>query len=192
MARLHALRLFLVLLGSSLVAAFHIHAEEPRPTVPSAAETASRVDAALVRGLPPVVPVAKVVDDATFLRRVSLDLTGRLPDREALHRFVTDGAGDKRARIIDQLLKSDAYAVNWGRYWRDAVTYHTPASANYLRWKLFDDWWTDQLRRNRPWDQVVTALVTASGLNDDTAPVNYLTAPYGNPAEIAATTSRVF
>src|SRR5262249_1385257 len=65
-------------------------------------------------------------------------------------------------------------------------------SANYLRWKLFDDWWADQLRRNRPWDQVVTALLTASGVNDEVAPVNYLTALYGNPVEIAATTSRVF
>ena len=48
------------------------------------------------------------------------------------------------------------------------------------------------MRRNRPWDQVVTALVTASGINDEIAPVNYLTAMYGNPVEIAATTSRVF
>ena len=39
---------------------------------------------------------------------------------------------------------------------------------------------------------MVTALVTASGVNDEVAPVNYLTALYGNPVEIAATTSRVF
>jgi hypothetical protein len=90
------------------------------------------------------------------------------------------------------LLKSDAYAVNWGRYWRDAVTYHTPASANYLRWKLFDEWWVSRMRRNEPWDRIVTSLVTASGVNDEIAPVNYLTAMYGNPSEIAATTSRVF
>src|SRR5205814_8057756 len=50
----------------------------------------------------------------------------------------------------------------------------------------------EQLRRNRPWNEVVTALVTASGVNDELAPVNYLTALYGNPTEIAATTSRVF
>jgi hypothetical protein len=132
------------------------------------------------------------VDDATFLRRVSLDLTGQLPDPATLHKFVSDTSADKRARIIDQSLRSEAYAINWGRYWRDTVTYHTPASANYIRWKLFDNWWTSQLRRNRPWDQVVTALVTASGINDESAPVNYLTALYGNPAEIAATTSRIF
>src|SRR5262249_49401336 len=131
-------------------------------------------------------------DDAAFLRRASLDLTGKLPSPDALSRFVADPSPDKRARAVEELLGSNAYAVNWARYWRDAVTYHTPASGNYLRWKQFDDWWVEQFRRNRPWDQVVTSLVTASGLNDEIAPVNYLTALYGNPVEIAATTSRVF
>ena len=153
---------------------------------PSERASAAKIDAAFLQASAPVA------DDATFLRRVTLDLTGKLPSPEDVRRFAADTSPDKRSRRIDELLNSDAYAVNWARYWRDVLTYHTPASANYLRWKLFDNWWTDQLRRNRPWDQVVTALVTASGINDETAPVNYLTALYGNPVEIAATTSRVF
>jgi hypothetical protein len=103
-----------------------------------------------------------------------------------------DHSADKRVRLVERLLGSEAYAVNWGRYWRDVVTYHTPASNNYLRWKLFDEWWVGQLRRNRPWDQLVTTLVTATGVNDEVAPVNYLTALFGNQVEVAATTSRVF
>ena len=156
------------------------------PPIPDT--TAAAVDAALTHGSTP----GQRTDDVTFLRRVALDLTGKLPEPDALRRFAADIAPDKRVKVVDALLASDAYAVNWGRYWRDTVTYHTPASANYLRWKLFDDWWADQLRRNRPWNEVVTALVTASGVNDELAPVNYLTALYGNPAEVAATTSRVF
>jgi hypothetical protein len=175
-----------------LAALPRLHADEVRPSRPSEAETAARVDAFLMHGLAPGTPLPALVDDETFLRRLSLDLTGRLPAPEALRRFGADPAPDKRARLVEELLQSDAHAVNWGRYWRDALTYHTPASGNYLRWKLFDDWWAQQLRRNRPWDQVVTALVTASGINDEIAPVNYLTALYGNPTEIAATTSRVF
>src|SRR5262245_6419592 len=159
---------------------------------PSEAQTAAKLDAALVRGMNPAAPLPAIVSDETFLRRVSLDLTGKLPDPDALHRFVADRTPDKRAKVIDELLKSEAYAVNWGRYWRDTLTYHTPASANYIRWKSFDEWWTSQIRRNRPWDEVVTALVTASGVNDEVVPVNYLTALSGNPVEIAATTSRVF
>jgi hypothetical protein len=167
-------------------------AAEERPARPTERDTAARVDAAFQRTLPRGTALPAPADDETFLRRVSLDLTGRLPDPEAVRRFVADKSPDKRVRLIDDLLKSPAYAVNWGRYWRDVVTYHTPASNNYLRWKLFDQWWVDQLARNRPWDQVVTALVTATGVNDECAPVNYLTALYGNPVEIAATTSRVF
>src|SRR5262249_45242230 len=157
----------------------HLHAAEQRPARPSAAETAAKVDAALARGLGPDARLPDVADDATFLRRVSLDLAGKLPDPDALRRFAADPAADKRAKIVEELLHGEAYAVTWGRYWRAAVTYHTPASGNYLRWKLFDEWWTAQLRRNRPWDEVVTALVTASGVNDEVSPVNYLTAMYG-------------
>jgi hypothetical protein len=165
----------------SLAAAPFLHAAAPLPQ-----ETAARVDAAFRRTLPPRA------EDETFLRRVWLDLTGKLPDPEEIHRWAADHAADKRARLIDKLLHSDAYAVNWSRYWRDVVTYHTPASGNYLHWELFDRWLAEQFRRNRPWNEIVTALVTASGINDEIAPVNYLTALYGNPVEMAATTSRVF
>jgi hypothetical protein len=159
---------------------------------PSEAETAAKVDAALLRDLEPDARPPAPVDDDTFLRRLSLDLAGRPPEPDALRRFVADPAADKRAKMIDALVQSDAYAVNWGRYWRDVTTYHTPASGNYLRWKSYDEWWTAQVRRDRPWNEVVTSLITASGVNDETASVNYLTAMYGNPTEIAATTSRVF
>jgi hypothetical protein len=169
-----------------------LRAAEPQPARPAEADIAAKVDAALLHGLGPDAHPPALADDVTFLRRVWLDLTGKLPDPDALRRFAADPAANKRARVIDELLKSETYAINWGRYWRDTVTYHTPASANYLRWKLFDDWWAAQLRRNRPWNEIVTTLVTASGVNDELAPVNYLTALYGNPAEVAATTSRVF
>jgi hypothetical protein len=72
------------------------------------------------------------------------------------------------------------------------LTYHTPASGNYLRWDLFDRWMIEQMREKRSWSEIVTSLLTATGINDETAPVNFLTAHFGNPIEIAATTSRVF
>jgi hypothetical protein len=176
-----ALRLLLAAFVIAVVALPRLGAASPEAT-------AAAVDAALARGSAP----SPRADDATILRRVTLDLTGKLPDPDALRKFAADPAADKRTKVVDELLSTDAYAINWGRYWRDTVTYHTPASANYLRWKLFDEWWADQFRRNRPWNEVVAALVTASGINDELAPVNYLTALYGNPAEIAATTSRAF
>src|SRR5262249_54692148 len=150
------------------------------------------VDGALVQALDKKEALPPLADDETFLRRVSFDLTGKLPNPDEVHAFQSDASTDKRARLIDRLLAGEAYAVNWGRYWRDVLTYYTPASGNYLRWDLFNTWMDEQVRRNRPWDQVVTALVTATGINDEIAPVNFLTAHFGNQVEIAATTSRVF
>src|SRR5260370_23283615 len=121
------------------------------------------------------------------MRRVSYDMTGKLPAPEEIQAFIRDTVAEKRAKLIDRLLDSEPYAVNWGRYWRDTLTYHTPASANYLRWQLFDQWMVEQIRRNRPWSGIVAALVTATGINDECAPVNFLTALYGNPLAIAAT-----
>ena len=173
---------------SLLIVAGSLPAAEPGRPVER--ETAAKVDALFQK-----LPAAKVVlsqPDEAFVRRAYLDLTGKLPTPEEVRGYVAERSADKRAQLIDRLLRTEAYAVNWGRYWRDVVTYHTPASGNYLRWQLFDRWWTDQLKRNRPWDEVVAALVTATGQNDEQAPVNYLTAMYGNPIEIAAVTSRVF
>jgi hypothetical protein len=158
----------------------------------SASEVAQRIDTALTKALDKNTPLPSPVDDATFLRRVTLDLTGKLPTPKEVEAFTKDPDPNKRRKKIDQLLKSEAYAVNWGRYWRDALTYHTPASGNYLRWDLFNNWLVEQVRKNRPWNEIVTALVTATGVNDECGPVNYLTAQFGNPIEIAGTTSRVF
>jgi hypothetical protein len=165
--------------------------ESPRLQL-SARELAQRIDTALTKSLDKTTPLPSPVDDATFLRRVSLDLTGKLPTPKEVEAFVADPDPNKRSKRIDQLLNSDSYAVNWGRYWRDALTYHTPASGNYLRWELFNSWLVEQVRKNRPWNEIVTALVTATGVNDECGPVNYLTAQFGNPIEIAGTTSRVF
>jgi hypothetical protein len=175
----------LVALAASFVLTNATHADTPKPT---SSATAQRIDALLQGKSPP--PAA--VDDEAFLRRVCLDLTGRLPSAEETQRFLADRDPERRIRLVDRLLESDAHAVNWGRYWRDTLTYNTPASGNYIRWKSFDEWCTRQIRANRPWNEVVTALVTASGPNDELAPVNFLTAYYGNPVEMAATTSRVF
>ncbi len=154
------------------------------------ADIARRVDQTLLEEK--TAPLPGLCDDATYLRRVILDITGKLPDPAEIAAFAQDGSPHKRTQIVERLLKSDAYAINWGRYWRDVLTYHTPASANYLRWELFDRWMIDQIRKNRPWDQIVTSLLTAEGSNDECAPVNYLTSHFGNQVEIAATTSRVF
>jgi hypothetical protein len=187
-ARRISLSLCIVLL-SGVACVDSARAADPRPVEK---DIAAKVDALFAKAMQGQPAQTKIVGDEHFIRRVTLDLTGKLPSAEEVREFVASKNTDKRTKLIDKLLQSDAYAVNWGRYWRDTVTYHTPASGNYIRWQLFDKWWAEQFRKNRPWNETVTALVTASGVNDEIAPVNYLTGMYGNPVEIAAVTSRVF
>src|SRR5262245_31485564 len=178
----------LVVVLAAWCLSFHVAlAQSP----PSSGDVARKVDRLLVKESS-TNPLPELCDDATFVRRVSMDLTGKLPDSAALDAFSKDTTSDKRRNLVERLLTSEAYAVNWGRYWRDVLTYHTPASGNYLRWELFDRWMIDQVRRNRSWRDIVTSMITAEGPNDECAPVNFLTAHFGNTVEIAATTSRVF
>jgi hypothetical protein len=189
LARWSGVLLVGLLLGAPAPAAENATVPAKRP---SERDVARRVDEALTRALDKTVTLPALADDETFLRRASLDLTGQLPSPEEVRDFVANPDPDKRFKQLDCLLASEAYAVNWGRYWRDVLTYHTPASGNYLRWQLWDQWLVEQVQKNRPWGDLVTALVTATGINDECAPVNYLTSHFGNQVEIAATTARVF
>jgi hypothetical protein len=175
---------FAACMAALVVAAIMGTSSQAQQAKPSAREVAHKVDELLGKTPP--------ADDTTFLRRVRLDLTGKMPDAAELKAFLADKEPGKRGKLIKKLLAGDEFSINWGSYWRDVLTYHTPASGNYLRWELFDKWMIDQVRDKRSFSEIVTSLLTATGINDETAPVNYLTSHFGNPIEIAATTSRVF
>src|SRR5262245_28920915 len=82
---------------------------------PDPGDVARRVDALLDRltGQAQVAPA----EDASFLRRLKIDLTGQIPDPEEARAFLADPDPDRRAKWADRFLASDAYATNWGRYW---------------------------------------------------------------------------
>ncbi|HZE97620.1 MAG TPA: DUF1549 and DUF1553 domain-containing protein [Planctomycetota bacterium] len=110
-------------------------------------------------GLPP----SPVADDATFLRRVSLDITGRLPAAEVARKFLEDPDPAKREKAIERLLESEAYADFFANKWsailrnrRDKDTY---ASGNFA----FYQWIRAALDQNQPYDKFVREIVTASG-----------------------------
>src|SRR5262249_46540726 len=64
---------------------------------------------------------APVTTDEQFIRRVSLDLTGKLPVPADVTEFVADSDPHKRAKLIDKLLESDEYTQHWAHYWRDVI-----------------------------------------------------------------------
>ena len=115
-----------------------------------------------------------VVDDATFLRRVSLDLTGQIPTPDAVLAFLSDPAQSrqKRSRMIDRLIASPAYADHWTVKWGDLLQ----SSRKYLGDKgvyAFREWIHDSIAANKPYDQMVRELLTARGSSYDDPAANY-------------------
>jgi hypothetical protein len=111
------------------------------------------------KGITPAAPV----DDATFLRRAWLDIVGTIPPPNDVTAFVADASPNKRAKLVDALLASPAYAEHWADYWEDELMGQArQGDIDRLALRL---WLRDQFAKNVPWDRVVQSLVTASGQN---------------------------
>jgi hypothetical protein len=113
-------------------------------------------------------------DDAVFLRRASLDLTGQLPSPDQVRAFLADPATSrsKRARIIDQLIASPAYVDHWTVKWGDLLQ----SSRKYLGDKgvySFREWIRESIASNKPYDKLVRELLVARGSSYDEPAVNY-------------------
>lgn len=101
-------------------------------------------------------------DDAKFLRRVHLDLIGRLPTPDEVRAFLADTAPDKRARVVDALLERPEYADHWTAKWADLLR-PNPYRVGIKSVVNYDAWIRDSFRKNKPYDQFVRELVTAEG-----------------------------
>jgi hypothetical protein len=102
--------------------------------------------------------------DSEFIRRVHLDLCGKLPTPEEVRAFLSDTRADKRARVIDRCLDSRDYAayfaLRWGSILRNGPSVGGQSEgAAYA----FSDWLRDRIGRNQPYDAFVHDIVTATG-----------------------------
>jgi hypothetical protein len=146
---------------------------------------------------------SKAATDGEWCRRVYLDVIGRIPSVNELEAFVKDKSPDKKAKLVDRLLGEDYiedYARNWTTLWTNTLIGRTggtgddmmtsrPGMQQYLR---------RALQRNKPYDQIVRELITATGT---TAPgtskfngaTNFLASKYEEQAALAtAKTSQIF
>ncbi len=102
--------------------------------------------------------------DAEFLRRVSLDLTGRLPGTEEVRVFLMDSRprNVKRSELIDRLLGSRAYVDHWTNRWANLMQVNSKyvGQQAVTRWR---DWIRQQVASNTPYDEFVNELLAAKG-----------------------------
>jgi hypothetical protein len=137
-----------------------------------------------------VVPAPRA-DDAEWVRRVYLDLHGRIPTLAEAERFLGDARADKRARLVDALLDDGAYARNFTTLWTKLLVGRSPNARvdrdslqKYLRMSFAS---------NRPWNAMVADLIAAEGRTDENGAANFLVAHLNNQAVPAtAITSRLF
>jgi hypothetical protein len=173
---------------------------------PDPAELAKTIDAHLdARQKAENVTPALPADDAEFLRRAYLDLTGRIPSPHDVHDFLADKDPDKRAKLIDDLLDAPRYATHFASVWRAALL---PEAASDAQARVFqpgfEAWLRLKFRANTPYDKLVRELLTAPISGDPKAPEVVLRDPLkpnalaffavkdAKPENLAAATARVF
>lgn len=102
--------------------------------------------------------------DDLFVRRVYLDIIGRIPTKEEFLEFAESARPDKREALIDELLLSPGYASHLFNYFADMYRLNaSEAFVNGIRMDPYIQWWRDQLRANRPYHEMVTDMLTANG-----------------------------
>ncbi|QDV53474.1 DUF1549 domain-containing protein [Gimesia fumaroli] len=139
------------------------------------------------------VEPSPVATDEEWLRRVHLDLIGRIPSAETVEQFIKDRDPAKRSKIIDKLLDDPAYVQNFTNVWTNLlIGRRTPRRVSRNGMQKF---LREVFAKNRPWDEVVQDLVTAEGHFEENGAVNYLLAQMQNNDEavqVTAATTRLF
>ncbi|MFM9963405.1 MAG: DUF1549 domain-containing protein [Planctomycetaceae bacterium] len=135
---------------------------------------------------------AGLVNDEDFLRRVSFDIAGTIPTAKEVTLFGLDPDPNKRAKVVEQLLGSDDYSLNWARYWRDVLFLRATNERARVMARTFEDWMAKQLAANTGWDDITRSLITGRGDIAEHGETALIFIHEANPEEIAGEVSRIF
>jgi hypothetical protein len=176
------------LLACSIIVTFWLGTLARAETEVSAA--AAEIDALLARdwaanGLTPNAPA----DDNVFVRRIYLDVVGRIPTTREAEEFLASREDGRREALINKLLDSEGYVQNYFHYWADVLRVQTkgqrtgPAYVHFVK---------DALRSNKPYDMFVREMIAGEGKAWSDGAIGYYTRDRGMPLENMASTVRVF
>ncbi|TWU05000.1 DUF1553 domain-containing protein [Stieleria varia] len=129
-------------------------------------------------------------DDLTFLRRATLDTIGRLPSETERTEFLIDDAETRRDRAIERLLLSEDFVAYWTYKWSDMLLINGTrlrpiAVESYYRWVR------ESVRENKPWDQFVREILTATGESNQNGATNFY-ALHQSPEEMTENACQAF
>ena len=158
-----------------------------------AAATTQRLDALLAEAAQASqLTPSPQADDATFVRRVWLDLAGRTPPVDAARKFLVNQQPEKRRELIESLLASQDAANHFGRTWTEYLTDKRPFEqgdhdGRQISKFLKGAWLTD-----RSYREVVRELIAGGGSSDASGPANFLLSYNVQPAALAGAVSKKF
>ncbi|MHB1422515.1 MAG: DUF1553 domain-containing protein [Gemmataceae bacterium] len=178
-------------------------AKEPDPTKPAGdvEKLTANIDRYIAQRWNETVPAPRA-GDAEFLRRVNLDLAGRIPSVEEARTFLAERRSDKRARLVEQLLGGSRYVAHFVNVWRQLLL---PEASNNFQVRLqqssFETWLKQMIARNAGYDEMARELLNlqmAKGSEQDiflgsaVTPLAFYAAKEFKPENLAASTARVF
>ena len=143
------------------------------------------------------IPASPRCDDAEFLRRVHLDITGRIPTYEQTTAFLASTDADKRAKLIDELLTRPEYGLYFATLWRERIVDRSPDNSQPRQnsWD-FIAWLAEGLNKDRGWNELVRDILTADGEAKKNPQTTFILANRMNgfprPADLTSTTGRLF
>ena len=115
------------------------------------------------------LPLTYLTTDAEFLRRVRLDLTGRIPTKDEVLEFLADRSPTKRAQLVDRLLQTPEWADRWTMFFGDLFR-NTRLTAQVNRYQWTRDalhlYLLESMQQNKPYDQMAREMLAADGVSD--------------------------
>lgn len=120
------------------------------------------------------IPMSGLCSDSEFLRRVTFDVVGRLPTLDETKTFLADQDPNKRLKAVDRLLDSPDYAEFFALKWSAILRNRRPTAGHQVGSYAFHAWIRESLEKNKPYDQFVREILTASGSPEVNPPVAWL------------------
>jgi hypothetical protein len=172
----------------SLCAASLLQAAKPDPVA-----AAREIDSLLASDweahkLKPNAPIA----DEVFVRRIYLDIAGRIPTVREVEEFLDAKAPDKRARLIDSLLAGDGYAHSMFNYWADVLRLQQHGAIGTTAGAAYILYLKDAMRTNKPYDVFVRELISSKGRPWENGAIGYYMRDNRMPLDNFANTARIF
>ncbi|PYV14112.1 MAG: hypothetical protein DMG21_19210 [Acidobacteria bacterium] len=136
------------------------------------------------------IPPSRPASDEEFVRRAYLDAAGMLPTPAETEKFLAETSSDKRSRLISTLTTRPEFVDYWAYKWSDLLLVSSKNLSPDQMWTFYN-WIRASVEKNKPWDQFVYEIVTATGNSRENGPANYFVIEH-DPIQISENMTKAF